>query len=147
MVGFLFQNPINETHERRLDLPRSVQIHQYFDEGLVVFGYIWCRSRFSCLDPVVRWRFCPDLGLMWCFYFDIYLDSTMRWSFCSNLGLVWWFWSSIWQRSGGCNSVARPIDPTVVHWRLIRLDLRLSAVGSQLFNRPPNVSRLVVGWA
>lgn len=31
-------NLIDETHERRSDLPRSVQIHRYSSEVLVVFG-------------------------------------------------------------------------------------------------------------
>ena len=31
-------DPTDETHERKLDLPRFVQIHQYSGEGLVVFG-------------------------------------------------------------------------------------------------------------
>ena len=53
-------DPTEETHERMPELCRSVQIHQYSGEGLVVFGLIRWRSRFYSLDPVVRWRLCFD---------------------------------------------------------------------------------------
>ena len=98
---------------------------------------------------------------------SFWLDPTMRWKFWLNLGLRWWFLF----RSLGCHTdltkneqirrrsskdsakiwllklTLTSTNPTIIHRRLIRLNSRLSTVGGESFNLPPDVRGLVSGWA
>ena len=69
-------DPTDETEERTPILPRSVQIHRYFDEKFVSFWLDLVKILVLSLDPVKILVFLLRSGSKMKILLDFYLDST-----------------------------------------------------------------------